>query len=62
MITEKMLELLILNLILNNLDKYSNYKEFLTQNYNVHKLENRYLELGSEFLLPYALNKTEKSD
>lgn len=38
------------------------YNEFLSKNYNIEKINSRYLELGKEFLNQYALNKTEKSD
>lgn len=62
MIPEKMLELLILKEILNDLDNDVLYRDYIVMNYNLSKIENRYDELGKEFLTDYALNKTEKSD
>ena len=62
MIIEKMLELIILDYIFQNYNTNSGYKTFLDKNYDVFKMDNRYLELGREFLKDYALNKTEKSD
>lgn len=62
MIPEKMLELLILKEILNDLDDDVLYRDYIVMNYNLSKIENRYDELGKEFLNDYALNKTEKSD
>lgn len=38
------------------------YNEFLSKNYDIEKISDRYLELGKEYLQQYALNKTEKSD
>ena len=62
MIPEKMLELLILSLISTDYHESTIYAAYLDENYNVDKLLNRYNELGKEFLTPYALTKTEKSD
>ena len=62
MIVERKVELLILEKILTCYDNNSDYKEYLNNNYDVSKMENRYAELGKEFLNEYALNKTEKSD
>lgn len=62
MILERQLELLILKNILEDYDEHSKYKEYIDKNYNISKMNNRYLELGREFLKDYALNKTEKSD
>lgn len=53
MIPEKMLELLILKDILQGYDSNSEYKEFIDQNYNANKIEERYNELGLEFLEQY---------
>lgn len=57
-----MLELLLLQEILYVYDVNEFYKEFLDDNYDVEKINSRYLELGKEFLNDYALNNTEKSE
>ena len=62
MITEKLLELIILKDLLRDYAKDKEYANFLDTEYNVQKMENRFLELGKEFLNEYALNKTEKSE
>jgi len=62
MIVEKMLELILLQEIFCSYNTDVEYNEFLSKNYNIEKINDRYLELGREFLKTYALNKTEKSD
>ena len=62
MIPERMLELLILKEVIEDYDKDFEYRNFLNNNFDFKKLNNRYLELGREFLTDYALNNTEKSD
>ena len=62
MIIEKLLELIILKDVLRDYTKDKEYADFLDKEYNIQKMENRFLELGKEFLNPYALNKTEKSE
>lgn len=62
MIPERMLELLVLNIINKGYYHNKDYRMFINENYNIKKIENRYLELGKEFLNDYALNKTEKSE
>ena len=62
MITEKLLELIVLKDLLRDYAKDKEYANFLDEEYNVQKMENRFLELGKEFLNEYALNKTEKSE
>ena len=62
MIVEKMLELILLQEVFYSYNNNIEYNEFLRKNYNIEKINNRYLELGKEFLNPYALNKTEKSE
>lgn len=57
-----MLELLILNLICASYWEDDGYADYLDKNYDIQKLGDRYDELGKEFLTPYALTKTEKSD
>ena len=57
-----MLELLLLQEILYDYNVDEFYKEFLDDNYDVEKINSRYLELGKEFLNDYALNNTEKSE
>ena len=62
MIIEKLLELIVLKDLLRDYAKDKEYANFLDKEYNVQKMENRFLELGKEFLNEYALNKTEKSE
>ena len=62
MITEKLLELIVLKDLLRDYAKDKEYANFLDEEYDVQKMENRFLELGKEFLNEYALNKTEKSE
>ena len=57
-----MLELMLLQEIFWSYNTDVEYNEFLSKNYNIEKINDRYLELGREFLKTYALNKTEKSD
>ena len=62
MIIERKLDILILKEILKDYAEDVTYADFLDTNYDVSKIQKRYLELGKEFLNDYALNKTEKSD
>lgn len=62
MIVERLLELIILKDVLKDYTKDEEYAKFLDKKYDVQKMENRFLELGKEFLNDYALNKTEKSE
>lgn len=62
MIVERLLELIILKDVLKDYTKDEEYANFLDKKYDVQKMENRFLELGKEFLNDYALNKTEKSE
>lgn len=62
MIVEKLLELIILKDVFRDYAKDEEYADFLDKKYNIQKMENRFLELGEEFLNDYALNKTEKSE
>ena len=62
MIVEKLLELIVLKDLLRDYTKDEEYANFLDKNYDIQKMENRFLELGKEFLNEYALNKTEKSE
>ena len=62
MIVEKLLELIVLKDLLRDYIKDKEYADFLDKEYNVQKMQNRFLELGEEFLNEYALNKTEKSE
>ena len=62
MITNKMLELLILTQICIDYNNDDIYAEYLDKHYDMQKLGDRYDELGKEFLNEYALNKTEKSE
>lgn len=62
MIVERLLELIVLKDLLRDYTKDKEYADFLNKEYNVQKIEDRFLELGKEFLNDYALNKTEKSE
>ena len=62
MTVERMLELLILTKISNDYWEDDTYATYLNNHYDIQKLEDRYDELGKEFLKSYALTKTEKSD
>ena len=62
MIPERMLELLLLQEIFYVYNNDIEYNEFLNKHYNIEKINERYLELGKEYLNNYALDKTEKSD
>ena len=62
MIIEKLLELIVLKDVLRDYAKDKEYADFLDEEYDVQKMENRFLELGKEFLNEYALNKAEKSE
>ena len=62
MAIEKLLELIVLKDVLRDYAKDKEYADFLDEKYDVQKIEDRFLELGKEFLNPYALNKTEKSE
>ena len=62
MTVERMLELLVLSKVYDDYQEDKLYSTFLDNNYDMKKLEDRYIELGREFLNDYALDKTEKSD
>ena len=62
MTVERMLELILLQEVFYSFNNDIEYNEFLSNNYNIKKINKRYLELGKEFLKPYALDKTEKLD
>lgn len=62
MTTERMLELLILKRILKDYDTYPNYRKIVDESFSISKMEERYKELGDEFLKPYAIDTTEKSE
>lgn len=57
-----MLELLLLQEIFYSFNNDTEYNEFLSKNYDIEKINSRYLELGKEFLNDYALDNTEKSE
>lgn len=62
MIPEKMLELLILMNIEQNTQFNKELNQWIIENYDDNQINQRYFTLIKEFLNPYALNKTEKSD
>lgn len=62
MIVEKLVELILLQHIFYDYSVDKEYSDFLEDNYDVDKMQERYLTLGKEFLQQYALNKTEKSE
>lgn len=56
MITERMLELLIIDSIFKEVSKNDLYKSYMGENYDLKKMQQRYDELGNEFLEPYHIN------
>ena len=62
MISERMLELLILQRICDDYYNDRIYADYLDKHYDMQKLGDRYDELGKEFLTHYAIDNTEKSD
>ena len=62
MIPERMLELLILQRICDDYYNDRIYANYLDKHYDMQKLGDRYDELGKEFLTPYAIDNTGKSD
>lgn len=62
MTAEKMLEIILLQEIFISFNNDIEYNEFLSKHYNIDKINNRYLELGKEYLQQYAIDTTEKSD
>ena len=53
----------IIMLLLERLSfKNEVFCKYLTKNFNTEAFNNRYKELLDNFLKPYALNKTEKSE
>lgn len=64
MIAERMQEFIIMLLIENRCEFKDGgvFYEHISENYDREAFNKRYLELLDEFLKPYALNKTEKSD
>ena len=53
-------------LLIENRSYYSDdertFYNFLKDNYDLNKFNERYMELLDEFMKPYALNNTEKSE
>lgn len=62
MTTERMLELILWQEIFYTFNNDTEYNDFLTKYYDIEKINKRYLELGKEFLKPYAIDNTEKSE
>lgn len=62
MISERMLELILWQEILYTFNNDIEYNDFLTKYYDIEKINERYLELVKEFLKPYAIDNTEKSE
>ena len=56
----------IIMLLIENRSYYSDdertFYNFLKDNYDLNKFNERYMELLDEFMKPYALNNTEKSE
>jgi len=56
----------IIMLLIENRSYYSDdggtFYNFLKDNYDLNKFNKRYMELLDEFMKPYALNNTEKSE
>ena len=63
MTIERMLKLCILQLLKREfLEEDTKFTDFLKGNYNLDKIDDDYIPLMMEFLIDYALNKTEKSE
>lgn len=62
MIHEKMSEFVIMLLLERLAIDNRDFDDYFKSNYNLDKFNNRYAILLDEFLNPYALNKTEKSE
>jgi hypothetical protein len=62
MIHEKMSEFVIMLLLERLSMDNRDFDDYFKSNYNLDKFNNRYRILLDEFLNPYALNKTEKSE
>ena len=62
MTLERMLRLVILQIIKAEYFINDNFAEWLKSSYNLEKIDEEYIPLLKEFLNDYALNKTEKSD
>lgn len=61
MIIEKMCEFIIM-LELEKLSKQNDIFDNYMYQHDLNKFNNRYKELLDEFLIPYAMNKPEKSE
>ena len=58
-------EFIIMLLIENRsflVDDNGNFFNYLKERYDLNKFNERYMELLDNFMKPYALNKTEKSE
>ena len=62
MIPERMLELILWQEVFYTFNNDIEYNDFLTKYYDIEKINKRYLELEKEFLKPYAIDNTEKSE
>lgn len=58
MTTERMLELLLIGKLLENMTR----QEILDEGYSAQALEDRATELVEEFLEPYVIDNAEKSE
>lgn len=58
MTTERMLELLLIGKLLENMT----HQEILDEGYSAQALEDRATELVEEFLEPYVIDNAEKSE
>lgn len=56
----------IIMLLIENRSYYSKdegiFYDYLKEHYDLNKFNERYMELLDDFMKPYALNKTEKSE
>ena len=55
-------EFIIMLLLENNCFNNIRFSDYLKDNYDIKKFNERYKELLDNFLKPYALNNTEKSE
>ncbi len=62
MIPERLQEFITLLLLENNCFNDIKFSDYISDNYDIKKINMRYRILLDDFLNEYALNKTEKSE
>ena len=62
MIPETMQELIIFQILKMETLYNDDFSKYLSENYDLEKMDKRYFKLLDTFLTDYALNKSEKSE